>query len=182
MTGLADSLPMFNEVVAILLDCRGRVIVAGVGTSGTVARRMAHLLSVAGTPSFFLHPADGLHGSLGAIRSGDVLIAISKGGDSEEVNEMAERARVRGASVVALTTQPVSPMVQLADLLVLLPPAGEEDPGGIIAMGSTLVVSAYGDALAIALMEMRGYEWSELLFTHPGGAVGRAAENAAPES
>jgi len=160
------------EVAKLILARQGKVIPTGVGTSGEIARRMAHLLSVAGTPSFFLHPTDGLHGGLGALEPGDVVIGISKGGRSAELNEFVRRAKVRGASVVVLTAQPDSELAQLGDLTVLLPANDSADPAGIIAMGSTLAAAAWGDALAVLLLHLRGYGFDQVLFTHPGGAVG----------
>jgi D-arabinose 5-phosphate isomerase GutQ len=159
----------------ILLAATGKVIPVGVGTSGVTARRLAHLLSVTGTPALFLHPADGLHGSLGAIEPGDVVIAISKGGQSSELNEFTRRAKTRGAKVIVLTSEEDSELAALGDVTVALPTPDGADPGGAIAMGSTLIASAWGDALAAALMDARGYPWAEVLFTHPGGAVGHLA-------
>lgn len=151
----------------------GKVLTAGLGTSGYVARRMAHLLSVTGTPAVFIHPADALHGGLGVVRPDDVLIAISKGGQSQELNEFTRRARSLGARCIVLTAVADSELARLGDLTVVLEIPEDADPGGIVAMGSTLVTSAWGDALAHALMLMREYTWQSVLFTHPHGAVGR---------
>jgi D-arabinose 5-phosphate isomerase GutQ len=172
----------FVHAVELLRACAGKVIVSGVGTSGTVARRLAHLLSVSGTPALFLHPADALHGSLGAITEADVLIVISKGGGSGEVNEFATRARQLGASVLALTCTPDSSLAAGATHAVVLPVEEAGEPGGMIAMSSTLATSAWGDALALVLMRLRSYGFDRVLFTHPGGAVGlRGAEFAVDE-
>jgi arabinose-5-phosphate isomerase len=139
---------------------------------------MSHLLSVAGSPSLFLHPTEGLHGGLGAITPDDLLIAISKGGQSGELNEFTRRAKQRGAGVIVLTSDGASPLAKLGDLTVVIETVEGSDPAGIIAMGSTLAASAWGDALALVTMQMRGYEWDEVLFTHPGGAVGQRAASA----
>jgi D-arabinose 5-phosphate isomerase GutQ len=163
------------KVAQLILERHGKVLPVGVGTSGHVARRMAHLLSVTGTPAIFLHPADGLHGSLGAIQPEDVVIAISRGGQSSEINEFSRRAKKLGAAIVVLTADPDSELGELADVTVALSTPSGADPRGIIAMGSTLVTSAWGDALAITLMEMRGYGWDAVLYSHPGGAVGKLA-------
>lgn len=162
-------------IIQALLDCEGKVFVTGSGTSGSVARRMAHLFSVSGTPSLFLPPSDALHGTMGALRSGDLLIAISKGGGSDEINDLARRAQERGVRVIALTSNRSSELAALADYLQYFEVADEVDPGNVIAMGSTLMHAAWGDALAVVLMRMRGYSWSEVLFTHPLGAVGKRA-------
>jgi arabinose-5-phosphate isomerase len=165
------------DAVHIILSCSGKVISAGLGTSGMMARRLAHLLSVTGTPAVFLHPSDGLHGSLGAIVDGDVVISISKGGQTVELNEFTRRARSRGAIIIVLTGDIGNELGGLGDVTVRLPTPTGADPGGVLAMGSTLIVGAWGDALAAALMDARGYGWSEVLFAHPGGAVGHLSEN-----
>jgi D-arabinose 5-phosphate isomerase GutQ len=162
----------FVAAVRLVLAATGKVIAIGVGTSGPVARRMAHLLSTSGTPSLFLHPADALHGSLGAISAGDVVLAISKGGRSDELNEFAARAKRRGAALLVLTAAADSPLGQLADVTVVLPQTAEGDPGGVIAMGSSLAAAVWGDALAIVLMQSTGYGWDKVMDTHPSGAVG----------
>lgn len=181
---LAELEPLVDDrlvlAARIVLAHKGKVIPTGVGTSGEIARRMAHLLSVAGSPSLFLHPTDGLHGGLGAVTQDDVLIAISKGGQSGEVNELTRRAAARGAAVIVLTARQDSELAALGDLTVVLPAPDYADPEGIIAMGSTLAVAAWGDALAVVLMQLRGYRWDEVLFTHPGGAVGRRAGSGEP--
>ncbi len=170
-----------EDAARAILERRGKVFTAGVGTSGHVAARLAHLLSVTGTPAVFLHPTEGLHGSLGAIQSGDVLISISKGGLSDELNEFTRRAKKLGATVIVLTADAQSPLGLLGDVTVELSSTADGDPGGIVAMGSTLVASAWGDALALCLMQMREYGWEAVLYSHPGGAVGkRAAAAVAP--
>jgi D-arabinose 5-phosphate isomerase GutQ len=170
----------FVKVVDLLLQCRGKVFVTGSGTSGAVARRMAHLLSVCGTPALFLPGMDALHGTMGAVVEGDVLITISHGGESDELNKLSERVKTRRVPVVALTAQPTSTLGRIADVTVVIDAGPEIDPGGLIAMGSTLVSAVWGDALAYVLMQKRGYGWDEVLFTHPAGAVGR--RNAVPDA
>lgn len=163
----------FIGAVELLEACSGKVVTAGAGTSGTVARRLAHLLSVTGTPAVYLHPADALHGSLGAVTANDIVVAISKGGGSQELNEFARRAAVRGARVIAMTANQSSALAMAADLVITVTTVEGADPGEAIAMGSTLAMSAWGDALAVILMRLRGYSWKEVLFTHPAGAVGQ---------
>ncbi|GGM14917.1 SIS domain-containing protein [Nakamurella endophytica] len=176
VAAIADKVgPEFDACVRLILGCTGRVVTSGSGTSGAVARRMAHLLSVCGTPAFYLHPADALHGSLGALVAGDVLIALSKGGGSREVNDLVDRALARGASVVAVTATPQSHFAQAAHVVVDVDVPAGADPGEVVAMGSTVAVSAWSDALALVLMRARGYRWSDVLFTHPSGAVGQIA-------
>ena len=162
----------FVDVAVLLMGCPGKVIMCGVGTSGFVARRAAHLFSVSGTPSFYLHPTEGLHGSMGVLQVGDVVVALSKGGSSSEVNDLATRVKRENVPVVALTSGPDTTLARIADIAVTIRPDDVADPGGVIAMGSTLAYGAWLDALAVVLMRAKGYGWDRVLFTHPGGAVG----------
>ena len=156
---IGDSLDeSFVAAVRLIRMAPGKVVTVGVGTSGPVARRMAHLLSTSGTASLFLHPGDALHGALGAITAADVVLAISKGGGSAEL---------------VLTASAESPLAQAADVAVVLPQTPDSDPGGIIAMGSSLAAAAWGDALAIVLMQISGYSWDQVIDAHPSGAVGQ---------
>jgi D-arabinose 5-phosphate isomerase GutQ len=163
----------FVAAVRLIRSSEGKVVTVGVGTSGPVARRMAHLLSTTGTPSVFLHPGDALHGGLGAITAADVVLAISKGGGSAELNQFMRLARTRGAALLVLTAKEESPLARAADVAVVLPQTPDSDPGGIIAMGSNLAVAAWGDALAIVLMQISGYSWEQVIDAHPSGAVGQ---------
>lgn len=181
MAALQDELDESTVTAArLILGCRGKVFVSGSGTSGTIARRMAHIFAVTGTPAIFLPAMDALHGTLGVVTQGDIVIVISKGGGSDEINELVTRSQDRGAAVIALTVTPNTPMTKRADLTVLAGRAAGLDLGGMIAMGSTLVHSAWGDAVATVLMQARGYSWGAVHHTHPGGAVG--AQTALPEA
>lgn len=170
----------FLQVASLLMACTGKIIVSGVGTSGFISRRSAHLFSVSGSPSLYLHPTEGLHGSLGALRSEDVLILLSKGGSSKEVNELARRAKLEEITVVALTCDGESELAKLADVVVVFKPDNLADPGGVIAMGSTLAHSAWLDAMAVVLMRAKRYGWDKVIFTHPGGAVGQIVQLPVP--
>lgn len=174
---VADQLDdTFLRAVELLSACTGKVFVVGSGTSGAIARRMAHLLSVSGTPSVFVHPMDALHGTMGAFAAGDVLIGISRGGETAEINDLMVLAQKRGLPVIALTAEPGSTFGRGADLTVVLTTEGGGDPGGVIAMGSTLVTAVWGDALAYVLMRRKNYGWDQVLQTHPAGAVGKLTE------
>jgi D-arabinose 5-phosphate isomerase GutQ len=168
----------FVGVVQVLLDCSGKVLITGSGTSGTIARRAAHLFSVGGTPAFYLSPDDGLHGGLGVLRKNDVVIAISKGGSSEELNHFCRRARELAAAVIAITAVPESELARLADHVLQLRLPAESDLGAVVATGSSLATAALLDALVEVTRTARGYSWSEFFFTHPSGAVGKNAEQA----
>ena len=171
---------VFLDVAARLYACTGKVIVSGVGTSGFMARRAAHLFSVSGTPAVFIHPTEGMHGSVGALRAGDIVIVMSKGGSSSEVNTFVALAQAEGVQVIAITSLAESRLAELADVTAVLPVDSITDPGGVIAMGSTLAHSSWLDAMAYVLMRARGYSWDRVLFTHPGGAVGQVVDLPAP--
>lgn len=162
----------FVEAAHKLLACPGHVLVAGSGTSHAVAARLAHLLSCCGTPALFIHPGDGQHGLSGALKGGDVLIAISKGGETAEVIHLARVAKQRGATVIALTEQPASTLGALSDIVLRVQAPPDVDPYGMIATGSSLVNAAYGDALCVVLLHLREYSVDAFGETHPGGAVG----------
>lgn len=162
----------FVAVAHALLACEGHVLVAGSGTSHAVGARLAHLLSCCGTPAMFIHPGDSQHGLSGAVTARDVLIALSKGGETVEVNFLARLAKEKGAKVIALTEKPESTLGKAADLVWKVVAPEGVDPYGMIATGSSLVNSAMGDALCVALLNMRGYTKEAFGKTHPGGAVG----------
>ncbi len=161
-----------------MLACKGHVIVAGSGTSHAVALRFAHLLSCCGTPALFLHPGDSQHGSAGAIRSEDILVALSKGGETAEVNFLAGVARERGATVIGITEKPMSTLATLSQIVLEVRAPEGVDPYGMIATGSSLFNSAFCDVLCIALLNMRGYTQEQFGKTHPGGAVGQKLKGA----
>lgn len=164
--------PELSEVVALLLACKGHVLVTGAGTSHAIAQRLAHLLSCSGTPALCISSADALHGGSGAIRSEDVVYVISKGGRSAEVNQFVDIAKQRGAKVVAQTEAQDSPLAAKADAVFHVMTEGEVDPYGMVATGSSLVNGAAGDVLCVLLLELRGYSKAAFGATHPSGAVG----------
>ncbi len=161
-----------NRVIDLLLHRKGKVMVTGAGTSRTIAERFAHLLSCCGIPALFIHAADCLHGGAGAIQSDDVLYIISKGGQSEEINQFAQIAHQRGAKIIAHTEKPDSPLGKLADVVFkVVSPVGI-DPFGMVATGSSLVNAAACDAICVILLEEGGYTKEAFGLTHPSGAVG----------
>jgi D-arabinose 5-phosphate isomerase GutQ len=175
----AESLdPNFVAVAEVILTCSGKVLITGSGTSGTIAMRAAHLFSVGGTSSFYLSPSDGLHGGLGVLKNNDVVIAISKGGASEELNQFCRRAGELAAAVIVITATPETELAKLADYVLLLHLAPESDLGAIVATGSSLAAAALLDALVEVTRVARGYSWRDFFFTHPSGAVGKNAEQA----
>lgn len=181
VSALADHLDEgLARVVELLLNCRGRVLVTGAGTSNAMARRFAHLLSCSGTPALHISAADSIHGGAGAVKPGDVVYVISKGGRSAEINKFAAIARQRGAKIVAQTEKPDSPLGRMSDAVLYVKTIGDVDPYGMIATGSSLVNGAAGDVLCVLLLELREYSKDDFGATHPGGAVGkRLAEESA---
>lgn len=166
----------FVEAARLLLSCKGHVLVCGMGTSSAMAHRLAHLLSCSGTPALFISAADGLHGGSGAVKPEDVLLVISRGGESDELNRFVSIARSRGAKVVALTEALASPLARQSDAILPFHVPEGVDPYEMIATGSSLVNGAIGDALCVVLLEMRGYTRQSFGETHPGGAVGKKLE------
>lgn len=158
-----------HQVVAIT----GKVVTTGSGTSGIMAERLAHLLSVCGTPAVYLPSMDALHGGMGAVTAHDLVIAISKTGRSGELTSLSGRLVRRGVHVVAVTENPGSPFALAASTVVALPgTAPDADPGDMIAMASTLAVGAWGDALAVVAMALRGHTVRDVVENHPAGGVG----------
>jgi D-arabinose 5-phosphate isomerase GutQ len=165
----------FLEAAKLVATAKGKVLVAGSGTSGNIAARGAHLLSVCGTPAFYLSPAEGLHGGLGALQADDLVIALSKGGSSDELNEFCRRAKTLCRAVIVITASPKSALAKIADHVIALSLDDDVDLGGVVATGSSLASGAVLDALCEMGRTARGYDWERLLFTHPSGAVGRDA-------
>lgn len=170
VTQIDDSLP---EIAETLFNCKGHVLVTGAGTSHAVGLRLAHLLSCSGTPALFIHPGDSQHGLGGAVTSNDVLIALSKGGETAEINYLAGLAKDRGATVIGFTENPDSTLGRLSDQMLVVKADPRVDPYGMIATGSSLTNSAMGDVLCVVLLQMRGYTRDQFGETHPGGAVGK---------
>ena len=165
-----------ERITQMILDCPGHVLVAGAGTSRAVSVRFAHLLACCGTPALPINAADALHGSAGAIKAGDVVFVISKGGKSREINRFVEIAKNRGATIIAQTEKPDSPLGLLSDAIYHIVAPADVDPYGMIATGSSLVNAAAGDVLCALLLEKRGYTKEQFGVTHPEGAVGAILE------
>jgi D-arabinose 5-phosphate isomerase GutQ len=158
----------------LVATCPGIVWTTAVGTSSAVALRLAHILTDCGVRSMFLSPDLGLHGHSGAMASGEVLIAVSRGGLSEEVNLLTGIARARGVKTVALLHDGGSPLAKLCDLVIPVRTPAELELGGYCATTSSLAACAVGDALCAVVLSVTGYTPAQLGQTHPGGAVGRA--------
>jgi D-arabinose 5-phosphate isomerase GutQ len=162
----------FERLVQLLGDSRGRVAVAGVGTSAAAARKIAHSLSCIERPAFFLSPADAVHGGLGAVQPGDVAILISKGGGSPEILGLVASLRTKKVSVVGVTENEGSALARAADLVVRVRVDREADEFNMLATTSTMAVVAVFDAACIALMASTGFTREQFAIIHPSGAVG----------
>lgn len=161
-----------DPLVDAILTRKGAVFVAGVGTSGAAASKIAHSLACVDIPAIALSPADALHGGAGSIRPGDLLILISKGGASREINDLAPIARHRGAMTVAVTEAPTTPLAALCDLTLVVSVTAESDTSGFLATASTIAVIAVFDAVCTVIESERGFSIGEFRTIHPGGAVG----------
>lgn len=162
----------FERAVELLAACEGKVVVSGLGKSGLVCRKIASTLASTGTPALFLHAAEGLHGDIGMLTRGDVLLAVSYSGATEVIALLAPARRL-GLPVVAMTGAPDSPLGRAADVVLDVAVAEEACPLGLAPTASTTATLALGDALAIALLERRGFSAEDFGTLHPGGALGR---------
>jgi arabinose-5-phosphate isomerase len=163
----------FLAAVSLILERRGRVVVSGIGKSGHIARKIASTLASTGTPAVFLHPAEALHGDLGMIEAGDVFVAISHSGESEELLNIIPQVKRRGAKLIALTGRRDSTLAKESDVLLDAGVAQEACPHNLAPTASTTAALALGDALAVALLDARGFSADDFARSHPGGALGR---------
>jgi arabinose-5-phosphate isomerase len=163
----------FDRAVLLLLECRGRVIVTGMGKSGIIAQKIAATLSSTGCPAYFLHPTEAVHGDLGMIVSGDLLLALSNSGETAELIRLLELVRRLGAQVVALSGDPESTLARFADAHLDVGVDQEACGMDLVPTASTTAALAMGDALAVATYEQRGFSVTDFARFHPGGRLGR---------
>jgi arabinose-5-phosphate isomerase len=157
----------------MLLDCRGRVIVTGMGKSGIICRKIAATLSSTGTPSFFLHPAEAIHGDLGALQGDDVVVALSNSGETEEIVRLVETIKRIGARMIVLCGNPSSTLAQAADVALDCQVSEEACPMNLVPTASTTAALALGDALAMTLLVAKGFREEDFANLHPGGRLGK---------
>jgi KpsF/GutQ family protein len=162
----------FARCVQVLARCRGRVLTAGVGTSAAAAKKIAHSLCCIERPALFLSPGDAVHGGLGVVQRGDVVIAISKGGQTREIVNLLPALRAKRAFLIGVTEKEDSVLGRHSDLLLQVRVKREPDAFNMLATASTMAVIAVFDAVCIALMEVTGYTKRQFALIHPGGAVG----------
>jgi arabinose-5-phosphate isomerase len=163
----------FEQAVQILLDCRGRVLVTGMGKSGIICRKIAATLSSTGTPAFFLHPAEAVHGDLGALQSDDVILALSNSGETEELLRLLETIKRLGARMIAMTGDCTSTLGQAADVALDCHVSEEACPMNLVPTASTTAALALGDALAMTLFVAKGFRQEDFANIHPGGKIGK---------
>ena len=163
----------FDRAVETLFECRGRVVVTGMGKSGIICRKIAATLSSTGTPAFFLHPAEAIHGDLGALRDDDVVRRLSRSGETEELIRLLESIRRIGAQLIAITGDPRSTLGRAADVTLDCGIDEEACPLNLAPTASTTAALALGDALAMALLVRKGFREEDFAALHPGGRLGR---------
>jgi arabinose-5-phosphate isomerase len=164
----------FSDAVSVLFAVRGRVVVSGMGKSGHVGRKIAATFSSTGTPAQFVHPAEASHGDLGSLTRADALLMLSYSGDTAELSDLITYAKRFGIPLIGVAGNPDSALLAAADVPLVLPKAQEACPMGLAPTTSTTMMLALGDALAVALMERRGFSTDQYRDLHPAGALGRA--------
>jgi arabinose-5-phosphate isomerase len=174
LTALADEMnSRFSEAVDLLSAARGRVTVTGMGKSGHIARKIAATFASTGTPAQFVHPAEASHGDLGMIAAGDAVLALSNSGDTTELGAILAYTRRQRIPLVAMTRRDGSALAEAADIALILPASEEACPMGLAPTTSTTMMLALGDALAIAMLERKGFAIADFQRLHPGGDLGR---------
>jgi arabinose-5-phosphate isomerase len=164
----------FEEAVARVLGCPGTVVLTGMGKAGLIGQKISATLASTGTPSLCLHPAEALHGDLGRVRAGDLVLALSKSGKTRELLHLLPPLKAIGVQVIAITESAASPLAQHADLTLAMGPLGEACPLGLAPTVTTTAMLALGDALAMAVLEGRDFTREEFAAFHPAGDLGRS--------
>jgi len=163
----------FEQAVRLLLECRGRVVVTGMGKSGIICRKIAATLSSTGTPAFFLHPAEAIHGDLGVLQSDDVIVALSHSGETDELLRLLETIKRLGARLITITGEPLSTLGKAADVALDCHVSKEACPLNLVPTASTTAALALGDALAMTLLVAKGFRQEDFANLHPGGKLGK---------
>ncbi len=163
----------FEQAVEMILSCEGRVVVTGMGKSGLIGKKIAATLASTGTPALFLHPAEGIHGDLGMVTRGDTVIALSNSGETEEIARMLPSLKRLGIKLIALTGNAESTLAKNSDVVINVGVKEEACPLGLAPTASTTAALAMGDALAVALLDKRGFREEDFACFHPGGTLGK---------
>lgn len=163
----------FVRAVELMHHCRGKIVVTGLGKSGLICRKIAATLSSTGTPAFFLHPADGIHGDLGMVVKEDVALAVSNSGETEELLKLLPHFKLHGLELIVMTGKPDSTLAKAGDVVLNVGVAEEACPLGLAPTASTTAALVIGDALAVVLLEKKGFKEQDFAIRHPGGVLGR---------
>jgi arabinose-5-phosphate isomerase len=163
----------FVQAVELILGCEGKVVVTGVGKSGIIGQKIASTLASTGTPAFFLHPTEGIHGDLGMLEKKDIVVAISNSGETDELSQILPLIKRYGNKLIALTGRGNSTLARAGDVVLDVSVAEEACPLGLAPTASTTATLAMGDALAVALLEKRGFKKEDFAIRHPGGKLGK---------
>ncbi|MGL5333276.1 MAG: KpsF/GutQ family sugar-phosphate isomerase, partial [Aeromonas veronii] len=163
----------FDKACEMVLRCGGKIVVTGMGKSGHIGSKIAATLASTGTPAFFLHPGEASHGDLGMISSGDLIIAISNSGESDEILALLPVLKRRGIPLICMTGNPASTMAKEANVHLCIKVEKEACPLGLAPTSSTTATLVMGDALAVALLEARGFTADDFALSHPGGSLGK---------
>jgi arabinose-5-phosphate isomerase len=163
----------FQAAVKRIFNCRGRVVITGVGKTGIIGQKFSATLSSTGTPSLFLHSAEAIHGDLGRVTKDDVVIILSYSGDSEEIKKLLPVLKKIGAEIISLTGNTKSLMARYSDVVLNTAVKKEACPLGLAPTASTTAMLAMCDALAVCLLELKGFKEEDFAFYHPGGALGK---------
>ncbi len=174
IAALVDKLDSsFERAIELMRNCQGRIIVTGMGKSGLIGRKIAATLNSTGTPAFFLHPAESVHGDFGLVRRGDVALALSKSGDTAELAQVLIMFKRLGVPIISMTGNLSSPLARKSDAVLDVSTNGEAGPNDLIPTSSAAAAMVMGDALAIVLLNLRGFDNDDLAFLHPGGEIGK---------
>ncbi|MDZ4725209.1 MAG: KpsF/GutQ family sugar-phosphate isomerase [Leptospira sp.] len=165
--------PNIAKCIQLILDSKGKVIVTGVGKSGDIAKKISHTLSSTGTSAYFLHPTDASHGDSGIVGPDDVVLAIGKSGESEELNYILPTLKRIGAKIVGITANDKSRLAELSDIIIVTPILKEACPLALAPTSSTTIALMLGDAIAMALMELKKFQADDFALYHPAGRLGK---------
>lgn len=171
----------FERAVAMIMDCPSRLVITGIGKSGIIAQKISATLNSTGTPSFFLHPVEAMHGDLGMVSTSDVLLAISYSGETAELNNLLANLKNRAVKVIAMTGNPQSTLATCADVVLNVAVPREACPLGLAPTSSTTATLALGDALAVSLLKRKQFKEEDFRRNHPGGSLGERLKVAVKE-
>ena len=170
MDKIGDS---FEKAVDLIIQCKGKVVVTGIGKSGLICKKIASTLTSTGTPALFLHPTEGIHGDLGVLVKNDIVVAVSNSGETDELSKIIPLVKRMGIKLISVTGNTSSTLARAGDVVLDIGVKEEACPLGLAPTASTTSALAMGDALAVALLEKRGFTKEDFAFVHPGGAIGR---------